>query len=234
MGYQFSPDDLLRKFVEENPRFADEQKEAQTELGAPVITPEIISWLKHQLASAAGLVRDRVEPGSPRANIRPMGTNLIDAKIAASEARTDAKFAELRGDMRAGFADIRTEVQGLVGKLDLVVNQTAQSDRQIADLRSDVRGIRDEVRSENHSTRTTFIVTAVATFLAIAGALIGLLQYGDGRFGLARSVSELTQEAAKAQATRDEAQDATIQSINAKFDQILQRLPPPSAPTNTP
>lgn len=43
------------------------------------------------------------------------GMDTVDAKIAAAEARTDTKFAELRGDLNAQFGEIKTQLASKAG-----------------------------------------------------------------------------------------------------------------------
>lgn len=100
--------------------------------------------------------------------IKAMENNLTHTQIAASEARTDAKFSELRRDMRAGFADLRADFQALSGKMDIVLVHLTRNEIQLDNLEQ-------QIRSENHSTRKTFVVTAIATLVAIAVASISLL-----------------------------------------------------------
>lgn len=44
------------------------------------------------------------------------GMDTVDAKIAASEARTDTKFAELRGDINTQFAELRMQLAHMPSK----------------------------------------------------------------------------------------------------------------------
>ncbi len=93
-----------------------------------------------------------------------MSESLMDAKIAAAEARTDAKFAELKGDVRA-FSQ----------KLDDVLADVRQSKMEIASAR-------DSIASEGRVTRFTYVFTTVGLCLALIGTVVGILSYGGDRF----------------------------------------------------
>lgn len=51
----------------------------------------------------------RLKSADGGGTLPPMET--VDAKIAAAEARTDAKFAELRGGLSSDFADLKAEIK---------------------------------------------------------------------------------------------------------------------------
>jgi hypothetical protein len=91
----------------------------------------------------------------------------IDAKIAASEARTDTKFAELLGEIKVTNA-------GIVG------------------LRSEFSDMRGYARSSHHTT----IGTIVATGLGIVAIVIALLTYGATWFGLGINAHDVARQAA--------------------------------------
>ena len=106
-------------------------------------------------------LRDR--PGD--ATSTPMDGDLVDAKIAASEARTDAKFAELRGDMRAGFSDIRTEFASILG--------------EIKEMRADIGGRLDHVEKATTGLRANIWFAAIAA----VGLVAAILAWGGDQFG---------------------------------------------------
>lgn len=43
------------------------------------------------------------------------GMDTVDAKIAAAEARTDTKFAQLRGDLNVQFGEVKTQLASKAG-----------------------------------------------------------------------------------------------------------------------
>jgi len=67
------------------------------------------TWSKLQ-ADSASRMPDALKSGGPGGTLPPM--DVVDAKISASEARTDTKFAELRGDLK-DFATKTTVWQGV-------------------------------------------------------------------------------------------------------------------------
>lgn len=75
-----------------------------------------------------------------------VGRQELDAKLAAAEARMDARVARIEG----------------------MISNIAQSQ---AEARREIEFMRTESRQDNKSTRTTIIVTAVSAVLAIVGGV---------------------------------------------------------------
>ena len=96
------------------------------------------------------------------------GMDAVDAKIAAAEARTDTKFAELRGDLK-DFATAK-------------------------EMRNTVWG----------------------AALTLGAIILAAIAFGGDRFDAGLGMADTHQK----QLQRDAEQDA-------KFDEILKRLPPP-------
>lgn len=146
--------------------------EDSSESWAPPVFPgtsDFASFLrKAGVASDAGnkrapeaiLIEDRAKRISS-----VMDQSLVDAKIAASEARTDAKFAELRGDMRTGFADIRTDFAGILG--------------EIKEMRADIGGRLDHVEKATSGLRANIWFAAIAA----VGLVAAMLAWGGDQFG---------------------------------------------------
>jgi hypothetical protein len=91
----------------------------------------------------------------------------IDAKIAASEARTGERFAELRGDFARSFEELRGDMKEIRASL-----------MPLAGLKA------------------TVVVTGVTSVLAMAAIVIGLLAYGGDRFGAGTDISGIIDRAA--------------------------------------
>ena len=87
--------------------------------------------------SGDGITRDEVR-------------GMISDKLEASEARTDAKFAELSG------------------KLDVIVAEIRHQSAAVTETKRELETVSGSVESHHSNTRTTIIVTAVATVIALA------------------------------------------------------------------
>lgn len=100
---------------------------------------------------------DALRTGKITATVQDMDQaaerDIIDAKIAAAEARTDTKFVRFESKLDQLAADF-------------------------ADVRSDLR----ELRSDNKNTRTTVIVTGLTSTFAIVTIVIAVLAYGAATF----------------------------------------------------
>lgn len=101
----------------------------------------------------------------------------IAARIEASEARTDTKFAQMMGELHAMRAE-------LGGKLDTI-------------------GVRvDSVEKSTHGTKATIIVTGIA----VVGLVVAIMAFGSQSIGIGFSASEIAttaaQRALSEQATR--------------------------------
>lgn len=117
-------------------------------------------------------------------------TNVVDAKIAAAEARTDAKFVEMKG------------------QLALVLEAVKESRHDMG-----------EVQSELRSARSTYVVTAIASVIAIGGLVVGLLAYGGDQFGRGAEVSQVVDSQI------DRKLDSLYELVNKAL--IEQRTSPP-------
>jgi hypothetical protein len=123
----------------------------------------------------------------------------LDAKIAASEARTDTKFAEFMGELR------------------LSTSKMTQVENDLRETRSAISGV-----------RTTVIVTAVGSVIAIAGLFYSALQYGSGMFGVGMNAQTISDQSAKnaielTQPKLDAVQ-AQYTDLNSKVDTVIQYL----------
>lgn len=94
--------------------------------------------------------------------------DVIDAKIAAAEARTDAKFAEMIGQLSTMRAEIN-------GRLD-TMNARAE-----------------HVEKSTAGIKTTVIVTAIAAL----GLTVAIMAFGSQWFGLGMDAQQISQRAAQ-------------------------------------
>lgn len=108
------------------------------------------------------------------------GMDVVDAKIAVSEAKTDTKFAELRGDL-------------------------AKFGGEMGVLSAEMRNIKDSTSG----VKMTVITTGIATAIAIIGLVIGVFAYGSQMFGTGLDVQIAADRAAAAVEARYSAQNAT-------------------------
>ena len=79
--------------------------------GVPAVTESNVVHLydqMHNLIDEAKQASPSLKSGGGDGTSDSMET--VDAKIAAAEARTDTKFAELRGDIHLEFAEIKSEL----------------------------------------------------------------------------------------------------------------------------
>lgn len=112
----------------------------------------------------------------------------IDAKIAASEARSAEKFAELRGDMNTRSADILGSISALR-----------------ADLSGQMQTINARVEAVEKSTaglRGTVVGTVFGTGVGVVAILIGILALAYQMFGLGLDADSVADEAGRAAANR--------------------------------
>lgn len=103
-----------------------------------------------------------------RRTIDDMSAAEIDAKIAAAEARTDTKFAQL------------------LGRLDVMNQKLTALDKSVSDLRGD-----------NRSLRTLTVGSSIAVFFGIAATVLGALAYGGQLFSTGMNVSGIADAAAE-------------------------------------
>lgn len=129
-----------------------------------------------------------------------MSRDEIQARLDASEAKVDARLASFDATMRQGLSDIRLEMAGMRGDIQVVQTELAP-----------LKGL-----------RSTIVTTALASVIAIAGLVSGIMAYGISSFDSGRETSALIAEA-KQQA---EANRQLLREIQAQ-----QRIssPPPTA-----
>ena len=117
-------------------------------------------------------------PGSPSSLTLPHGMENpisdpvtpreLEAEIAASEARTDAKFAELRMDMNHIADDLRIEMAKIAVRL-----------------------------SAFEGLKSTVIVTGISSALAVGVLALAVVAFGNDRFGSGMDASAVADRAAQ-------------------------------------
>lgn len=102
----------------------------------------------------------------------PNDNDLVDAKIAASEARSETKLARLEGKI----------------------------DTAVATLLGELHGLRDDVRQTDQysrGTRSVIFVTIVTATIALGGLIVAMATYGDALFGRGMNVRDVIQSTVK-------------------------------------
>lgn len=122
----------------------------------------------------------------------------IDAKIAASEARTAEKFAELRGDFNARFAEIVGGIAALradlSGQIQTLIARVAAVEMRVGAVEARVEG----VEKSTAGLRSTVITTGIGAVAIVLATLAIAYQM----FGLGLDADAIAEEAATAAADR--------------------------------
>ncbi|KAB2701349.1 hypothetical protein [Brucella lupini] len=119
----------------------------------------------------------------------------VDAKIAAAEARTDTKFAEMMGELRV-----------ISGKLEHLDENYRETRKSIS------------------SVKTTVLVTAVTTIIAIGGLFYTALQYGNSMFSAGLDTQTIAEQSAKNVVLQAEPRFATMNANFERLDKNYQTL----------
>lgn len=101
----------------------------------------------------------------------------LAARIAATEARTDAKLADMLRHSDAKFAE-------MMGKLE---TSTAVTAERFNAMQSELHN----VTRATQSAKNTFIVTAIGSVLAIAALIVALLSFGGQMFSSGMSAKDI-------------------------------------------
>ena len=92
----------------------------------PQFSDEILIKAASELAEQRR--REEALPTGPSGDIyqgMPMANEIFDDKIAAAEARSEAKLERMLGEMRTGFADIRGEIRAVSTRVEAVERSTS-------------------------------------------------------------------------------------------------------------
>jgi hypothetical protein len=110
----------------------------------------------------------------------------IQDKIAASEARTEARVARLEGRIDTLVATIGGRIDVLGSKIDALGDKASAAQ---ADSR--------ETRSEISESRRWVIGAIIVVGVALAGLIVAMATYGDAMFGRGMNVRDLVQTTIK-------------------------------------
>lgn len=102
-----------------------------------------------------------------------MEREQVQDLVALAEARSDTKLARLEG------------------KLDLLLSETTATRREA-----------EAARHEASGTKTTIIVTGIATVVALAALLMAVITYGDAIFSRGMSVRDVVKAVAEEQRSK--------------------------------
>ncbi len=164
---------------------------------------------------------------------------LIKAQIEASEARSDAKAAELRSelvtllsgireDMAAGRADSRAEIAELRAE---IAGGRAEGRADVANLRAEIAGLSGdtkqatgELRGELQGVRATIDskpsrLDIWGAALAVAALFMAVLAFASDRQAIGLSLADKRAE----QLQRDNGQDEAVRGIENKLDVLISR-----------
>lgn len=95
-----------------------------------------------------------------------MNREEVDAKLAAAEARVDARLSNLEMTVKTGFAEVRS-------RFAEVGSGFAEVRTGFAELRTEI----ERVRVEMHKEIGKLIKWAVALSFAVVGTTVGLLHF---------------------------------------------------------
>lgn len=130
---------------------------------------------------------------------------LTDAKIAAAEARGDAKLERLGGRLDTFAATIDGKFDAVFAKLDGITNEQAR-------LHDNLRGVSTQVSG----ARTTIITTAIFSVIGIVAALYAVLAYGGDQIGRGMEIRKAVDDAIQETIKRMPAQPVTIETDGTK------------------
>jgi uncharacterized membrane protein YidH (DUF202 family) len=129
--------------------------------------------------------------------------------VAASEARSDAKFERLLGEVKLIAADMRTDMANIRTDIADQRGETKAVSAQVASVQTSTSGLRSTVV-------TTGISSVIALLLGLGALILGVATYGDAIFGRGMSVRDVVT------ATSKEQQTAVTSAIEAAVEKALR------------
>jgi hypothetical protein len=127
------------------------------------------------------------------AKAKPMSDNptreetreIISDKLAASEARTDTKFAQLIGRIETSNA----ELKGELGKIS----------ERFASLETLTATRFNSIESATAGTKATVVTTTILTAVGLLAAMVAILAYGQQWFGTGLTIHDAVRAEVHAQ-----------------------------------
>jgi hypothetical protein len=129
----------------------------------------------------------------------PPSREEMHASLEALEARTDAKFARLIGEMHDGFAALNGRIDVLNAKIDGKIDMlNAKIDGKIDGMAA-VLGVRIDALSARIDAVERSIAgmkaTVILTGLGAVAVVIGVLAYGQTWFGIGATTRDIVKAA---------------------------------------
>jgi hypothetical protein len=121
----------------------------------------------------------------------------IQDKIAASEARTEARVVRLEGKIDTLVATIGGRMDVLASKIDALNDKASAAQADNLQTRSEIQAYNLQTRSEISESRRWTMGTTIVVGLALAGLIVGMLTYGDEMVGRGMTVRDLVQTTIK-------------------------------------
>jgi ribosomal protein L29 len=136
----------------------------------------------------------------------------LDAKIAAAEARTETRFAELVGAIRvlgarldqiaAELAEMRAQHRTDLAEIrtqhrtDLAELKT-ETKADLAELRTEAKADLAEFRTEVRAGLRSLTTVVIGTGIGAVAVVVGALAYGGSLFGLGITAHDIALSAAR-------------------------------------
>lgn len=124
--------------------------------------------------------------------------NELDAKLELIEARADARMSRFEERIDQAIGEMR---------------------RESADLKTEMRGLRADWDGKFGSLKTTVVVTAISSVLAIAAINIGLIQTMFGAFESGKTTAAAVSEAT----TQLKQTQEQLKAIQERLDEQSKR-----------
>lgn len=175
-------------------------------VGSDISSPALIS----PPAIKSSTIYEHV-PHTQGAAMTYVTESLLDARLEAAEARTEARVARL---------------EEVVSRIEKSLKETSTEHKQaINDLRSDTKQSINELRADNKYTRTTVVVTAITSFIALLIGLGGLMVAMQSN-----SMSSFLQGTAFKDSISTEVSlqnqslNSKVEAVEAKLDTLIEAI----------
>jgi hypothetical protein len=162
---------------------------------------------------------DPIAPDRTRAHSAGMSESEEHLRIQLSEARTDTKFAQLLGEMRAGFAGVNARFDGVDARFDGVDARFSGVEGRFAGVDGHVAGLEARMAAIERAT-SGIKTTVIGTGVAVVAVMVGILAYGQTWFGIGVDTRDIIR--------------ATVSEYVQQNPQAVPVLPQPHAAPRSP